>query len=517
MGKILPSFRKAIIDDIVGSVTSNNTTYYAFGANPIAYVGAVPNVANDDYSTYFTNNWKMIFGKKLTNINFEPVIAKNIWSTNTVYSRYDNTSNTLYLNNDYYVISSPTIVGGSYYVYKCIDNNQNAVSTIDPGSIGTPTQVTTFETSDGYKWRYVASVSSANFDKFATDDYIPVYPDPSVVSTANLYAGVEVVVISNPGSGYNTYANGVVKSNPNSTIIQISDSSSPSSDFYNKNGVYIKNISAATSQLRNVEDYVANSSGRWIYLDEPANTTNIIPDLTEYIISPRIFFETDGDSQPKAYSTVNPIGNSIASVIILDAGSNISWANVSVISNPSFGSGANLYAIVPPPGGHGIDPATELNTKGLAINFSFSNTESNTILTSNVNYNKIGIIKAPYSLTANNTKGSVYVANTFDQTLFANVSPSFTFNVGETVKGVNSGAVGIVAFSNSTTVRLVGDMSFIDGEYVSNTNGNQVTTLAINSLGDIYTKDLKPIYVENINNVNRLNNQTETFKLVIQI
>lgn len=517
MGKLLPSYKKAIIDDIISGISANTTTYYAFGANPIEYVGIAPEVTTDDYSAYFTNNWKMIFGKKLANTNFIPVVEKNFWANGSSYSRYDNTSNTLYVDNNYYATSEAQVVGGFYHIYKCIDNNGGASSTVDPGTIGTPTQVTTFETSDGYKWRYIASVSSSLYDRFSSTNYIPVYPDPNIVSTANIYSGVEVVVIANAGSGYDAYANGVVRSNPNSTLIQISNSSSTSSDFYTNNSIYIKNISAATSQLKNISDYVANSSGRWVFLDEPANTTNITPDLTEYIISPRVYFETDGDSQPQAYSVINTTSNSIGSIVILDPGSNISWANVRIISNISYGSGANLYAIVPPPGGHGADPATELNVKGLGVYFNFSNTESNTILTSNVVYNKIGIIKAPYSLTANNTKGSPYTANTFDQTFFANVTPSYTFTYGETVKGVNSGAQGIVVFSNSSVVKLVGDKNFIDGEFVSNTNGNTVTAITINSLGDIYTKDLKPIYIQNINNVNRSNNQSENFKLIIQI
>ena len=43
------------------------------------------------------------------------------------------------------------------------------------------------------------------------------------------------------------------------------------------------------------------------------------------------------------------------------------------------------------------------------------------------------------------------------------------------------------------------------------------SNISINTLGDLYVKDLKPIYVQNINNINRSGDQTESFKLIIQV
>jgi hypothetical protein len=517
MGKILPSYKKAVYDEIVDNIVSNTSYYYAFAANPIPYISTAPAVANNDYATMFTNDWQLLFGKKLANSNFFPVITKNIWITNTVYNRYDNTSNTMYANNNYYVICEPASVGGAYHVYKCIDNANGSVSSVDPSSIGTPTQATTFQTGDNYKWRYITSISSQNYSNFSTEIYAPIYPNNSIVSGAFTYSGVEVVMINNPGSGYASYANGYVRGVVNSTVIQIESNSSGDSQFYTNGAIYIYNTIASTSQIRGVAGYIANTSGKWIYLDTPANTTNITPSVTQYYISPKVVFDTDGTA-PAAYSVVNTSTNSIASVIILDIGSGISRANVSIQSNTSYGFGANLYAIVPPPGGHGHDPATELDMQGIGIYFNFANTEGGNIIASNVNINKIGLIKNPYELDTGGTKGLTrYTANTFSQVMSANVSPSYTFNVGETVTGLTSKAKGTVAFSNSSQVFLTGDKFFINGEGVANGAGVLVANITINTLGDIYATDIKPLYVQNINNVNRSNTQTESFKLVIQI
>lgn len=522
MGKILPSYKKAVIDEIVDNVFSNTSHYYAFAANPVAYPGSVPEISNEDYSTNFINDWLMLFGKKITSSEIVPVISKKTWASGQSYDRYDNTSNTVLANNNFYVISTPSVIGGNYNIYKCIDNANGSVSTIDPGTIGSPSQPSTFQTSDGYKWRYMYSITEYNNDRFSSENFVPVYVSAIVSSTAASYSGVEVVMITNSGSGYTAYTNGIIRSVQNSTIVQIENYASSSDNFYVNNSIYIYNTVEATSQIRTITDYVANSSGKFVFVanTKPFEITKITSGITQYLISPAVVFETDGDSDPKAYSIVNTSNYSISNVVMLDIGTNISWANVKIQS--SYGNGASVYAIVPPPGGHAYDPITELNAKGLAIAFNFSNTEGASIPTANILYNKIGIIRNPYSLTSNLTTGTIskgdqYTTNTFNQILKASVSPSTTFTPGDFVLGVNSGARGIVVFSNTTQVHISGDKYFINNEGLANASGSYVCNIAISHVGDVYTKDLKPIYIDNINNVNRANTQTEVFKLTIEI
>ena len=519
MGKILPYYKKAIIDEIIDNITSGTSNYYAFAsmAQDAFTNSTASEVANSVYYTTFTNDWLMLFGKKLTAADIVPFIEKNMWTTNTVYSRYDNTSNTLYTDNNYYVITAPQDTGGPYHIYKCIDNNGNSASSNNPGTIGTPTQTTTFTMgNDGYKWRYISSISSANYDKFSSTDYVPVYANSSIVSSANAYAGVEALVITNSGNGYNAYTNGTIQSVVNSTLIQIqANNSSTSGSFYVNNAIYINTGTAATSQLLDVSGYVSNGGGTtaWITLRTPANTTNITAGVTTYIISPKVKFTSDG-VEPQAYTNINTTSNSIGSITLLDIGSDINWCNVEIQS--AYGSGAVVYAIVPPAGGHGSNPSVELNTKGIVFGFKFSNTESGTIPTANVVYNKIGIIKNPYTLNANNTKGSLYTSSTFNNLIKA--TTNYTFTLGQALIGANSGARGIVVFANSTTVHLAGDKGFVNGEYVTNsTSTANIATITLTSIGNVYTKDITPLYVQNINNVNRSNSQIEAFKINIQI
>lgn len=524
MGKIHPTYKKVLVEEFVDNITANSSQYYAFASHPIEIEGSAPDVPNNDYDSVFTFNWNILFGKKIKGNDVVPAISKNIWTANTVYEMYDNTSNTIYSNNIFYAITEPSITGGFYYIYKCIDNANGSPSTIDPSSIGTPTQPSTFTTDDGYKWRYISKISTANYEKFSSAEYAPVYTDAAISASAMNYAGVDVVMISNAGSGYIAYRNNpntdIIQSNPNTTLIQIASDASDSDNFYVNSAIYIYNTLETTSQLRIISDYVVNSSGKFVFTETGVNTSLITPGLTKYLISPAVIFESDGDSEPSAYATVNTSTYAISEIVMLNSGSNISWANVSI--RAGYGSGANVYAIVPPPGGHGYDAVSELNVKGLAVSFSFSNNEYNTLPTANIVYNKIGMVKNPYTLVANTadgtaTKGTIYNTATFDNLYVVNVIPSYTFSKGETIIGANSGSRGVVVFSNSSQAYIACDQTFIDGEYVANTAGDNLTTIAIQTTPDIYTKDLKMIYSENINNINRSNTQTESYKLIIEI
>jgi len=514
MGYISANYKKAIFDELVYNVTANVSQYYAFASNPIAYTNGTPTVATDNYDTTFTNDWQFIFGKKLANSNFAPIILNSIWSPNTYYTQYDNTNVNL-ANSQYYVITPPSIVGGDYLIFKCINNANGGPSTRQPDQL----QANTFYKSDGYGWRYISSISNENYNNFATNQYAPVYANTLISSSASNNAGIDVVVVSNGGIGYSTYHQGYVQF-ANSSVIQIQQNAYSVSTYYNNNSIYVYNNNSPTSsQLFYIQNYVSNSSGNWVYTNSAPNTVNITPSQSQYIISPSVVFDTDGSIDPSAYSVINTTSNSISQIVVVNPGVNISRANVSIVSNSHYGVGANAYAIVPPAGGHGSNPAAELNMKGYAISFNFINSESNTIPT-NVLYNKIGIIKNPNVLNANGSKSSVnFSSNTFNQLLYANVSSAITFPVGSQVEGVTSSSLGTVAFSNSSVIYLTGDKFFVNNEtIVSTTNSSLTTSIAINSgQGQIYARDIIPLYYQNISNVNRANAQTEAFKLIIQI
>jgi len=526
MGTLLSNYKKAIIDEIVTNITSNTSQYYAFAAGPVPYVNITPVVTTDDYNSKFINEWNLLFGKKLANTDILPMINYVQWVSNTVYNRYDNTVDFIGSNTSCYAIVAPVTAGGSYLVYKCIDNANGNPSTIPPSLV----QASSFNPGDGYIWRYITSISAATYSRFSTSSYIPIVPNPTTVSTAYENSGVEVVAITNGGNGYISYAGNPQGSNSitanvyvqgynnNGTIIQIANNSSTDANFYTQNGIYFYNSGTATGQLRYITNYTVNTTGKFVTLNANIDLSSVTAgnNGTSYYISPRVIFTSDADSSsvPAGYSVVNTTSNSVYGVTMLNNGTGVTWCNVSIVSNTSYGIGASAYAIVPPPGGHGADPANELNCEGFIVSFYFANSELSTLPTE-IQYNKIGIIKNPYKILSNTAIGARTSANTFSQVLKATVSPSKIYNVGDKITSSNTNAVGTVAFSNSTVLYLSGDKYFADGDTVS--NGTVSTIISINTIGDLYAKNIVPLYIQNVSNVQRANNRTESFRLIIKV
>jgi len=93
-------------------------------------------------------------------------------------------------DTNYYVMTE------DYNVYKCLDNNNGALSTIKP----TGTQVSPIYTSDGYTWKFMYNVPIALRNKFMSEDYIPVVS----ALTNQFYSNgsLENILINNKGEGY---------------------------------------------------------------------------------------------------------------------------------------------------------------------------------------------------------------------------------------------------------------------------------------------------------------------------
>jgi hypothetical protein len=90
------------------------------------------------------------------------------------------------------------VVTDEFNVYKCLDNNNGALSTEKP--IGS--QVDPIYTADGYVWKYMYNVPINLRNKFFTDSQMPV-----VTALTNQFytnGSMDTIIINNRGSGYTT-------------------------------------------------------------------------------------------------------------------------------------------------------------------------------------------------------------------------------------------------------------------------------------------------------------------------
>ena len=144
--------------------------------------------------------------KKVTSNDVSFCIPRRNWTTGTVYDYYRhdygnfvtggttvqsaNSGATSLFDATFYVMSS------DFNIYKCLDNNGNAASTVEPS--GTSNSILT--TGDGYKWKYMYSLSAAQRQNFLSTDFMAVATN-STVSSAATDGAVNIVKIKTAGSG----------------------------------------------------------------------------------------------------------------------------------------------------------------------------------------------------------------------------------------------------------------------------------------------------------------------------
>ena len=148
----------------------------------------------------------MLAAKKVTSSDVSICIPRRNWTTGTVYDYYRhdygnrvtgstttqaaNSGATNLYDATFYVMSS------TFNVYKCLDNNGNAASTVEP--TGTSSSILT--TGDGYKWKYMYTLSATQQANFLSTDFMAVATN-STVSSAAVDGAVNIVKIKTAGSG----------------------------------------------------------------------------------------------------------------------------------------------------------------------------------------------------------------------------------------------------------------------------------------------------------------------------
>ena len=148
----------------------------------------------------------LLAAKKVTSSDVSIVIPRRNWATGTVYDYYRhdygnrvtggtstqaaNSGATNLFDATFYVMSS------TFNVYKVLDNNGNAASTVEP--TGTSSSILT--TGDGYKWKYMYTLSATQQANFLSTDFMAVATNSTVASAA-VDGAVNIVKIKTAGSG----------------------------------------------------------------------------------------------------------------------------------------------------------------------------------------------------------------------------------------------------------------------------------------------------------------------------
>jgi len=180
----LPDDRKSYVYAIIGKQTPWNDG---------TEIVPTPGETIEDLNEY----WRRAYGARsasLFNANF--VVPRIDWTENTVYNTYQSTTN-------FYVRNSVD------QVFKCLNNNNFAPSTFEPAlTLSTTSLEEPFIiTPDGYKWKYLYTISSFQKQWFMNEEWMPALRNKFVVDAA-INGSIDIVNIVNSG---NNYVNGPVQ------------------------------------------------------------------------------------------------------------------------------------------------------------------------------------------------------------------------------------------------------------------------------------------------------------------
>ena len=202
------------------------TTYYLFigrahswasdadvQGNTIAEgTDASPPTPNDDISSEFYNWDDMLGAKIIASSDVSYCIPRRNWTTGTTYDHYEhnisatNTSNSGATN---LFDSTFVVMNSAYAVYKCIENDSNTASTTEP----TSTSNSIVTTGDGYKWKYMYSLTSAETLNFMSTDFIHVSTD-STVTAAAVDGALDTIEVVAGGSSYSLSSGATISAIP---------------------------------------------------------------------------------------------------------------------------------------------------------------------------------------------------------------------------------------------------------------------------------------------------------------
>lgn len=451
--------------------------------------------------------WRDMLGvRKITSNDMSFSIERVDWVSGNVYDEYTNLEDLGYDQG-----KRPYVLTSSNNVYKCIFNNRGAVSTVEP--TGTSTSI--IDTADGYKWKFMYTISAAEALKFLTPFYMPIKritsDDSSAqydVQQAAVNGAINVIDITTNGSGYIQRSN-TIAGVTNSSVITLDTGASSVDNFYTGDTVFISSGLGA-SQLRTITNYVGETRVLTV------NTAfTITPNTSStYHISPLISINGDGTG---ATAYANVTSGQIKKINMVSVGTGYSKANVSVTG--SQGSGAVAVPYISPPGGHGADPVDELSAHNLTLSVRLTGTEGNN-LPSNNDFRVIGLLKNP--LLSSNLAFATDTA--YDQTTRLSViNMTGILERDEIITGDVSGATArVVYFANNTSTNTTGDVkvvavngSFQNEKITGNTSGyfGNVTSVTSGEL-EPYVGDV--LYLENRVVSVRTFDQIEDIKITLQ-
>jgi len=440
----------------------SRTQYEGTDTSPITPVDSV----SQEYHIFDD----LLAAKKVTSSDVSIVIPRRNWTTGTVYDYYRHDYGHYVTGSTSSVVTADSgataLYDATFYVltddnnvYKCLDNNGGVASTVKP--TGTSTSILT--TGDGYKWKYMYSLSAAQQTNFLSTDFMAVATN-STVAAANTDGAIDIVKIKTAGSGGTdgTHTGISIKGDGSGGVVSVTVASGVVSAVTVTSGGsgytygYIRNadiVTAGATGLSGSElDVIIGPKG--------GHGENAIEELGGYFVMLNTNFEAGETANSGDFTTANDFRR-VALMRDIESGSSAASATTL--------RGTKAVLVTSPSGNFTVDEEINQATTG-AVGKVVEWDSSNNIL--------------------------YYIQTRFNDEGLDSNGNLVAFSGTNTITGQSSSVTATPSSSTTTVDNISFTSGYNSGEIDANT-------------GDV-------IYVENRSPITRASDQTENVKLIIE-
>jgi len=475
------------------SETSGTNQYIFIGkvspwvdASSVNIDSAPPSPTDTVENTEYGHWDDMILAKRCISGDVSHVVNRYNWTTGTVYDQFDSQDATLY-SKPFFVVTE------DFNVYKCMYNNHGAQSTVMPSSINTSAGVSE-TTSDGYKWKYLYTITAADALKFITTSFVPVrrvrtddfallgvdqldgktyIPDDGTnqweIEDNSVDGAIDVVLRNASGNGAGYLFSGADVSSSTlggatpDVVLDFTNhgGANPTQDAFVDSSLYVSQSSSAPGLLAKIDAHngttftlEANTGNLGSQTADANYTYDLTAALTagdDVVIGPTVTINGDGTGA-LAYATGDNTA-SITDINIAEVGSGYHVAELAITQNASatITTAADFRPVVSPVGGHGYNMVEELFGYNVMLNVRLEGSESNTFTVSN-DFRKIGLVRDPIQHA---DAAALFTSTLADQCIKIKIgsqigSSSDYYLPDQQVIGSLSGAKGYVVDYNNT-------------------------------------------------------------------
>ena len=441
----------------------SRTQYEGTDASPLTPIDSV----SQEFHTFDD----LLAAKRVTSSDVSVVIPRRNWATGTVYDYYrhdyghyvtGSTSSVVTADSGATALYDATfyVLNSNNNVYKCLDNNSGANSTVEP--TGTSNSILT-TSPDGYKWKYMYTLSAAQQTNFLSTDFMAVATN-TTVRDANTNGAIDIVKIKSAGSGGTdgTHTGIAIKGDGSSGTVSVTVSSGVVTAVTVTAGGtgytygYIRNadiVSAGATGLSGSElDVIIGPKG--------GHGENAIKELGGYYVMLNTNFEAGETSNSGDFTTANDFRR-VALMRDIESGSSAATATTL--------RGTKAILVTSPSGSFTVDEEINQATTGAVGKVVEWDSSNNILYYIQTRFNDEGI-DSNGNLTA--------------------------FSGTNTITGQSSSVTATPSSSTTTVDNISFTSGYNSGEIDEDT-------------GDV-------LYIENRSPITRASDQTENVKLIIE-